>query len=185
MATISAPPILETARLRLRRPAPTDAEAVFAYGSDPEVARYADWPVRTSMDGLADSLRARAEACDEGSDFYWIITLAGEDRAIGGVACSIERDAAEIGFLLQRDCWSRGYTTEAAGAVLGWLRTLPTLAKVWATCDAENVASARVLEKLGLTREATLPRWRVRPNISIEPRDAYLYSLRLIPERDG
>ena len=185
MYKIVPPDDVATARLRLRRPASTDAAAVFAYGSDPQVARYADWPVRTSMDGLAESLRARADACDEGSDFYWIITLPGEDRAIGGVACSIEADAAEIGFLLHRHYWNRGYTTEAAGAVLAWLRTLPTVAKVWATCDAENVASARVLEKLGLTREAVLPRWRVRPNISTEPRDALLYSLRLIPERDS
>ena len=69
MYKIVPPDDVATARLRLRRPASTDAAAVFAYGSDPQVARYADWPVRTSMDGLAESLRARADACDEGSDF--------------------------------------------------------------------------------------------------------------------
>ena len=182
MTKVTAPEIIDTTRLRLRRPKATDAEAVFAYGSDPQVARYADWPARTSMDGLEESLRARAAAFDAGRDFNWIITFPGKDCAIGGVACSIEDDAAEIGFLLHRRYWGRGYTTEAAGAVLAWVRTLPSVAKVWATCDAENVASARVLEKLGLTREAVLPRWRVRPNLGPEPRDAYLYTLDLAPD---
>lgn len=184
MPEIVPPATIETARLRLRRPRVTDAEAIFAYGSDPAVAHYADWPVRTSMDGLDASLRTRTAAWDAGDEFYWVITLPGEDRAMGGVACTIEEGAAEIGFLLHRHYWNRGYTTEAAGAVLDWLRTLPSVMRVWATCDAENLASARVLEKLGLTRDALLPRWKVRPNLSDEPRDAFFYALAFTQRRN-
>jgi RimJ/RimL family protein N-acetyltransferase len=63
----------ETPHLRLRRPLPSDAEAVFEYGGDPQVARFADWPVRTSIDGLAESLLARAARWESDEEFYWVI----------------------------------------------------------------------------------------------------------------
>lgn len=47
---------------------------------------------------------------------------------------------------------------------------------MWATCDCDNVGSARVLEKLSFELEGTLRRWAVHPNISPEPRDSYCYS---------
>jgi len=163
--------------IRLRRPAGFDAEAVFEYGSDPEVARYTDWPVRTSMEGLEESLeRRRGESWESGEEFYWIITLAGEDRAIGGISCRVDQGSAEIGFLLNRRYWGRGFTTEAAGAVVAWLLSVPSIQRVWATCDAENRASGRVLEKIGFSLESEKPLPIVRPNVSSEPRDACVYS---------
>jgi ribosomal-protein-alanine N-acetyltransferase len=48
--------------------------------------------------------------------------------------------------------------------------------RIWATCDTDNVASARVLEKAGLRREGTLHRWSVKPNIGPEPRDAFVFA---------
>ena len=109
------------------------------------------------------------------AEYNWVITLAGEDHAIGGVSCRIVGAAADFGFLLHRPYWGQGLATEAARALLDWLRALPSVSRVWATCDTENLASVRVLEKLGLSREATRPRAIVRPNISSEPRDAYVY----------
>jgi len=171
------PETFDLAHIRLRRPMVTDAEAIYAYGSDPEVARYTDWPVRTSMDGLVESLQRRAERWESGEEFNWVITLPGEDRAIGGISCYLEEDSAEIGFLLNRRYWGRGYTTEAAAAIVAWLFSETSISRVWATCDAENLASGRVLEKVGMVREAVLPRQTVRPNISSEARDAFLYAV--------
>jgi RimJ/RimL family protein N-acetyltransferase len=48
--------------------------------------------------------------------------------------------------------------------------------RVWATCDVDNPRSARVLEKAGLSREAVLRAWGVRPNVSPEPRDMFMYA---------
>ena len=50
------------------------------------------------------------------------------------------------------------------------------LFRIWATCDKENLASARVLEKSGFVCEGTLARWMVHPNVSEEPRDALVYA---------
>jgi ribosomal-protein-alanine N-acetyltransferase len=174
---MNPPETIDLPRLRLRRPAPSDAEAIFEYGSDPEVARYADWPVRTSIDGLAESLQGRAKRWESGADFYWVITRTGEGRAIGGISCCINQDSAEVGFLLHRRHWGVGFATEAARAVVAWVLSLPSMRRVWATCDAENLASARVLEKIGFSLEAALPRSVVRPNLSSEPRDALMYSI--------
>ena len=54
--------------------------------------------------------------------------------------------------------------------------SVPTVWRLAATCDIDNLASARVLEKAGLTREGILRRAIVRPNMTGKPRDALLYS---------
>ncbi len=174
---MNPPETMQLHRIRLRRPVVTDADAIFEYGRDPEVARYADWPVRTSMDGLVEALQRRGKLWETGAEFYWVITRTGEDRAIGGISFRVAEDSAEVGFLLHRQHWGEGIATEAARAVVEWALALPFLRRVRATCDAENLASARVLEKLGFTLEATLPRAVVRPNLSSEPRDALMYTL--------
>lgn len=169
------PEIIDLPRLRLRRPLVSDVDAMYEYGSDPEVARYADWPVRTSKDGMEDSVARRAQQWEAGTDYYWVITLL-EDRAIGGISCCVEGDAAEIGFLLHRRHWGKGFATEAARAVLATALSLPGIRRVWATCDTENAASIRVLEKIGMKREGILQAWAIRPNLAPGiRRDAFSY----------
>jgi RimJ/RimL family protein N-acetyltransferase len=164
------------ARLRLRRPRLADANALLEIGSDPEVARYADWPLCTELGPTLERLRQRAEQWDSGAEYYWIITLANDDRAIGAVSTRVDRHAADVGYLLGRRHWGHGYATEAARAIVDWAFSVPAIHRVWATCDTQNVASARVLERIGLELEGTLRRAIVRPNLSSEPRDAFLYA---------
>ncbi len=170
------PETFDLAQIRLRRPRPSDASSIFEYASDPEVGRYSDWPVRTAMEPLVQFLHDRAARWEAGTEFAWTITLPGEDRAIGGISCHVDGHAAEIGFLVHRAYWGRGIATTAARAIVGWALSVPGIWRVWASCDIENLASARVLEKAGLEREGTLRRWKMRPNLSTEPRDAFVYS---------
>jgi ribosomal-protein-alanine N-acetyltransferase len=170
------PKQIELERVRLRPVTVEDAESIYEYGSDPIVARYTDWVCRTSIEPLIESIRAREGRWGEGDEYSWIISTLDDNRAIGGVRCKIEGDAAEIGFLLNRRFWGHGYAGEAASAVVDWVFTIPNVYRVWATCDTENSASARVLEKLGFAREKILLKAIVRPQISPEPRDAYLYA---------
>jgi ribosomal-protein-alanine N-acetyltransferase len=82
---------------------------------------------------------------------------------------------ANLGYVLARPFWNRGYMTEAVVAVSSWALEQEEIARVWAVCDVENIASARVLEKAGFEREGMLERWMVLPNRGTEPRDCYCY----------
>ncbi|MEP6834883.1 MAG: GNAT family N-acetyltransferase [Gemmatimonas sp.] len=170
------PEIFDLGQILLRRPTVADAPAIFEYGSDPEVARYADWPVRTTIESLIGSLQDRASEWESGAAYNWVITIPAHDRAIGGVACRVDGHAAEIGFLLHRRYWGQGLSTQAARAVVEWALSDKAIWRVWATCDTENVASARVLEKCELVREGTLRQFAVRPQLSPIPRNAFLYA---------
>ena len=171
-----APETIDLPTIRLRRPRLGDAVAILEYANDPEVARFADWPTGSTLGRLQESLLERTERWDAGEEFNWVITVPPEDNAIGGVSCRVVNHAAEVGYLLHREYWGRGFATAACRAVVEWALSVPSIWRVWATCDAENHASARVLEKAGLTREGILRRWVVRPNISSEPRDALIFS---------
>lgn len=171
------PETFSTERLVLRRPESTDAAAVFAYGSDPEVAKFADWPQLVRVEDAATALANAAQRWGSGDEYSWRVTVKPDGTAVGGVACSIDGHRAELGFLLSRSLWGHGYATEAARVVFEWLRSLPGVVRIQATTDIDNVASARVLEKLGMSREAILHRWSRRPNLPGQPvRDALLYA---------
>lgn len=170
------PERFELPELRLRRPRPSDAEAILEYANDPDVARYADWPVGATLERILQTIDARAERWERREEFYWVLAERERDQAIGGISCRIEGDAAEIGFLVHRRVWGQGLATAACRAVADWALSLPMTRHLWATCDVDNHASARVLEKAGFTFEERLARWAVRPNISDEPRDALRYT---------
>ena len=70
-------------------------------------------------------------------------------------------------------------TLKSPATLSGSLITLghPTIYRMAATCDVENKASARALEKSGFSREGLLRRYIIHPNISPEPRDSLLYAL--------
>jgi len=136
---VIAPEIVDYQHIRLRRPRLSDAQAIFEFGSDPEVAHYADWPVRATIQPLIESLRERASLWESGAEFYWVITLPQEDRAIGGVSCRIVQHAAEFGFLVNRRYWGNGIATAASRAIVQWAFSHPAIWRVWATCDTENL----------------------------------------------
>jgi ribosomal-protein-alanine N-acetyltransferase len=80
-------------------------------------------------------------------------------RLVG--ACDLTCESAgegDLGFILSKDVWGRGYASEAARAMVRAGFDRLGLTRVFATCDVANPASARVLEKAGLTRVATLER---------------------------
>jgi RimJ/RimL family protein N-acetyltransferase len=106
-----------------------------------------------------------------------VITLKPDDRPIGSVGCRRRGHAVDLGYVLSRNHWRRGYATEAAQAVFKLAAGLEGVYRVWATCDVENTASARVLEKIGMVREGILRRWAFRPNLPPQPpRDALVHS---------
>lgn len=65
---------------------------------------------------------------------------------------------------------------EAIDAVAQVALALPNVYRIQATCDTENMASARALEKAGFTREGLLSRYIIHPNLGQEPRSCFMYA---------
>ncbi|MFA5057960.1 MAG: GNAT family N-acetyltransferase [Opitutaceae bacterium] len=173
------PEIFTTERLVARRPRVEDAEAVFAaYAADPAVTRYLSWRHYPEIEPLREFLRSAVRTWEtgEGGHYPWLLSLRGADTPIGSVGVGFGPHGAMLGYVLGRAHWGRGLMTEAVRYVTAWALAQPPLYRVWAFCDAENPASARVMEKAGLTREGLLRRWHVCPTIGPEPRDCLIYA---------
>ncbi len=155
-----------------------DTEAIFTrYAQDDAVARYMIWRPHRSIEDTRDYLRNCIEKWQRGTGFPWVITLKESQELIGMVEIRVDGFMADIGYVLARAYWGRGYMPETVKAVVDWGLAQDGLFRVWAICDVENSASARVMEKAGMQREGLLRRRALHPNISDEPRDAYIYAI--------
>lgn len=174
---IGMPQRLATPQLTLRRPGYDDAEAIFAFASDRDVVYYMSWPAHADLDDTCDFIEAVLAGWVAGDECCWLIEESG--RVIGSAACNFSEQGAELGYVLARDCWGRGLATEAVRAVFETARALDDIHRIWATCDPDNVASQRVLEKLGMAFEGRLRRYSERPNADDHdgtPRDVFMYA---------
>jgi ribosomal-protein-alanine N-acetyltransferase len=171
-------PVLQTPRLVLRYPRVEDSAAVFGgYASDPEVTRYMVWKPNESLEQTEQFMRARVEANVRGQSFAWALTRrGGDDTLIGMIELRPNDFKADVGYVLSRPHWGKGLMTEALCAVMDFAFSLPGIYRVWATCDVDNIGSARVMEKAGMLYEGTLRRNIIHPNISDEPRDVRCYA---------
>ena len=96
---------------------------------------------------------------------------------MGLIEIRVGTSSVDLGYALSRRCWRQGLMSEAVVSVVRWALAQPTIYRVWATCDVESVASARLLARVGMEREGVLRRWLVHPNLSDAPRDALCYSI--------
>lgn len=140
--------ILETDRLILRPYAMSDADEVHAYGSDPEVCRYTDFGPNSREDTIA-FLTAVTDPDHPAIDFAIVLRETG--RVVGGVGARPKEDGRyEFGWVLRRDQWGQGLVFEAAQALVAHVLTLDGVTTLCARCRPENLASARIMEKLGM-----------------------------------
>jgi RimJ/RimL family protein N-acetyltransferase len=169
---------LETKRLLLRKPKLGDVQAVFdGYAQDAEVARYMTWRPNTSISQTEIFVAGCVNAWNEDIRFPYFVELKDEHTVVGVVEARISGWKMEIGYVLSRRYWGQGLMPEAARTVVEWGLSQSQIYRVWAVCDVENAASARVLEKIGMQREGILRRYTMHPNMSDEPRDCYCYAI--------
>ena len=171
------PQTFETPRLYLRPPVLSDAQAIFSqYAQDAEITRYLIWKPHRSLDDTTDFLASRLAAWEDESEFSWTINRKQDQQLLGMIGMRARDYMADIGYVIARLHWGHGFTAEAAQVVVDWALAQQHIYRVWAVCDAENTASARVLEKIGMQREGLLRRWIIHPNMSDEPRDCWCYA---------
>ena len=171
------PDEIRTQRLILRRPLVNDAEAIFdAYAQDPEVCRYLIWTPHTSSDVTRQFIQTCVQAWDGNHCLPYVITRSGAKAPIGMFEARFSETGVVIGYVLARQHWGGGFMPEAITAVTGEALRQPRIFRVQATCDVDNVASQRALEKAGFQREGRLERYTTHPLISPDPRPSFLYS---------
>lgn len=169
---------LETPRLILREVTPDDFDDIHEYATDPEVIRYMNWGpntrrvTRSVLNGWIKDQRRWPRR---------IVNMAAhhkaDDRMIGAVRFAVidpKSLTCDFGYSFNRAYWNRGLATEAAGALVDLAFERLGMRRVFATCDARNTGSWRVMEKLGMRREALF-----RQDVAAHDgwRDTYLYAI--------
>ena len=151
---------LSTKRLLLREYVESDWPSVLEYQRDPRYLRFYTWNDRTE-----DDVRAFVQAFVDAQreqprvKYSFAVTLKTSGQLICN--CNIRKNqaadrVAEIGYEFAPDHWGNGFATEAARAIVAYGFDELKLHRIAAWCIAENVASARVLEKVGMQAEGRL-----------------------------
>jgi RimJ/RimL family protein N-acetyltransferase len=152
---------LRTERLLLRPFTVDDFDAVFPIHSSADVARYLYWDPRTAAE-VREVLERKTQnttIAAEGDGLSLAIVIEATGDVVGDCNLQLlsrEHRQGEIGFLLHPDHRRHGYATEAARVMLRLAFEDLELHRVIGRLEARNTASARVLERLGMRREAHL-----------------------------
>jgi RimJ/RimL family protein N-acetyltransferase len=154
---------LRTKRLMLRPYRFDDLDHLVAIQSRPEVARYLYWEPR-NIDEVRAALAAKVaegELTSEGTRLTLAAALdeagAGLGPVVGEVSLlwlSSEHRQGELGYVFNPDYHGRGLATEAAEVILRLGFDELGLHRIIGRCDPRNAPSIRVMERLGMRREA-------------------------------
>ena len=170
-------PELDTERLKLRGITPEDAGDIFEYASIPEISKYLVWHPHKTIQDTIDFVQL-AERMFENREWIVLgIELKEKKKIIGTIDIrgwkSVHR-CAEIGYVLSKEYWKKGITTEALSAVIQYCFDLLKLNRVEAHCEDDNTGSWHVMEKCGMKYEGTL---RQRVFIKDRYRSMKMYSI--------
>jgi [ribosomal protein S5]-alanine N-acetyltransferase len=147
---------LEGRRIVLRDWRPDETDAMHRWLGNALVTRYLSWGARTRH----DSARHLRECIDEQKKphrtrFFLAIELKESGLVIGDAGFHWTSTAREghVGYFVEPAFWGRGYATEAAAMLLAFAFDVCGATSMTASCDARNVASERVMQKLGMQRD--------------------------------
>ena len=171
-------PILQGKKINLRRPVPSDAEAILKYASDTAVARFL--PLMPYPYTLADAhawIKFARRSRQKDTAYEFGIEHREHQRIIGGIGLkNINREDrnAEVGYCVAKEFWRQGIVSEALELILRFsFRTL-RLHRVYAVVHEKNVASFKLLDKRGFVREGT---WRQGSRFTGRYCDVYAYGM--------
>jgi len=156
-------------RIRLRAVTPDDAASLCALDADAEVRRYVHQPEAPTLASVRDSLIPRWQRTDAETPAvgYWVAEEAGDGSFLGWfhlrpprAGTPLREDDQELGYRLRRSAWGRGLATEGGRLLTAYAFERLNAPRVAAMALEANVASVRVMEKLGMT---LVERWDYEP----------------------
>ncbi len=170
-------PTIETERLLLRKITLNDASDMFEYASNPEVSEYTMWSTHVSIEDTKYFLKSLTKMYKRKELVDWGIVHKAEKKFIGTcgfVEWSMTHNRAEIGYALSARYWGEGYMSEAVNAIIEFGFREMLLNRIVGRCKVDNIASARVMEKVGMQLEGIL-----RQQLFVKGRywDLKIYSL--------
>jgi len=159
-------PVIETARLRLRKPQQRDIDALLDMSQDDEVMKYYGMsPFKSKAEAVAE-MNWFNKIFAQGEGIRWIITEQSEGKFIGDIGFHNFEPAhsrAEIGFKLARAYWQRGFMTEALEKVLEYGFAVMQLNRIQAVVDPKNAACLGTLKKVNFREEGLLRDYEHEP----------------------
>ena len=146
---------LESERLIYRKFNKDDFSIVFDWRSNAENMKYRSGEPRSEAE-TRDYLNwaitnAEAEEC---TNYEYAVALKSDNILIGAAALIHLSDEPEIGWLIHRNYWRQGYGTEIGRTMLKLGFDIINLRRIIAGCNAKNIGSYRIMEKIGMRREA-------------------------------
>lgn len=147
-------PTLTTSRLLLKPISPDDAEAVFAYRSDSQVAKYQSFYPVSAEDTRAFIIQNTQAFNTE--DTWFQMGIYSQDQVIGDVGIHFIgpiNSQCEIGYTLALNQQGNGYAIEAVTAVVDYLFGTLKKHRIAASLDPRNTASEKLLQRMGFRRE--------------------------------
>lgn len=164
---IELPTTIETERLLLRHPKPSDAREVFEnYANDIEAVKYMSWHRHTKPGHSEQFVEFCIAQWEQGNGGAYMITDRESGSVIGSTGLELEtRFRATTGYILSRHYWGRGLATEALQAIVG-LTSSKDVQRLYAYCHHEHLRSASVMEKCGFQFEGRLRNHMEFPNLS-------------------
>lgn len=152
-------PEILTERLYLRKISLYDAESLFQYWSDPEVAKYLNINPFMKIKQAYSMIQLLNNLYKKREGIRWAITIKKDKTVIGtcGYNNWIKRSSrGEIGYELGRNYWGNGYASEAVGEILKYGFIKMNLNRVEAFTVPEATSSIKLLQKLGFKKEGLL-----------------------------
>jgi RimJ/RimL family protein N-acetyltransferase len=143
----------------LRHFTPLDLGPFMAMHSDPEIVRYVPYPplTRDEADERLRTIATMTAIDDEAQNLRFAVVLPETDELIGDVSMwssPSDRHQAEIGYVFNARFQGHGFATEAVTELLRIGFAEAGLHRITANADARNAASIRVMERVGMRREA-------------------------------
>jgi ribosomal-protein-alanine N-acetyltransferase len=151
--------VLQTSRLILRRFTLDDLEAFYQLCSRPEVIRYAQAEPIASREAAREFMHAApfTDYVTYGyGRFACVWRPTGQVIGFSGIKYVPEIAENELGYRFFPEFWGRGLATEAGEASIDFARSILGLKRLVAMVHPENLASARVLTKLGFAIERSV-----------------------------
>lgn len=152
---------LETDRLIIRQLVESDVSDIFAYCSNPNVARYVTWEPHQSIKD-SEKMISYAQSCyQKGHPEPLGIVLKADPKkrvigTVGLIAVSPKNKTFELAYALDEAHWGQGILAEASRSVIDFAFKHFALNRLQCRCKVENTQSSRVMEKLGMKYEGTL-----------------------------